>query len=205
MPKDIKTLTRGDWIKGALRRLAAKGVDKVAVAPLARELGVTKGSFYWHFKDRQALLDAMLKYWEDLGTSRIIAQVETHGGTASQRLAMVVQLSIKHVGGSLEPALRDWGRRDNAAWQVMRRVDNRRMGYLRRQFLELCGDPVEAEARSWLFYSLLGGIHLLAASPTKIARNTLLARCAEVLTRGPTSRIPNGGARSCIAKHVGSS
>ena len=58
--KDTTTLSRQAWVQGALAQLARDGIDKVRVAPLARELGVTKGSFYWHFKDRQDLLDAMV-------------------------------------------------------------------------------------------------------------------------------------------------
>ncbi len=183
MPKDAKALTRDDWINGGLKRLAVRGIDKVSVAPLARELGVTKGSFYWHFKDRQALLDAMLKHWEEFGTRQIIKRIEASGRGASERLAMVVALAIEHIGGRLEPALRDWGRRDKAVWRALRRVDNERMKYLHDQFLTLCGDPSEAEARSWLFYSLLGGIHVLAAAPINIKREHLLRRCVDVLIR----------------------
>jgi len=183
MPKDAKALTREDWIAGGLTRLAANGVDKVSVAPLARELGVTKGSFYWHFKDRQALLDAMLKRWEEFGTQRIIERIEASGGSPADRLRMIVDLSVEHIGSRLEPALRDWGRHDKRVWQAMRRVDNRRMAFLRQQFEALGGNRAEAEARSWLFYSLLGGIHVLAATPVEIKRERLLRRCVDVLVR----------------------
>ncbi|MGE0733638.1 MAG: TetR/AcrR family transcriptional regulator [Alphaproteobacteria bacterium] len=183
MPKDSRALTPEDWIDGGLNLLAAKGVDKVSIAPLARELGVTKGSFYWHFKDRQALLDAMLRHWEEFGTRQIIERIEATGVSPSERLKMVVELAVEHIGSRLEPALRDWGRRDKAVWQAMRRVDNQRMEFLCRQFMTLCGNAAEAEARSWLFYSLLGGIHVLAATPVEIQRDRLLARCIEVLIR----------------------
>ena len=102
---DGATLSRGGWIDCALDRLAADGIDKVLIAPLARELGVTKGSFYWHFKNKQDLLDAMLTRWESVGTLDIIDQVEMQGGAADARLRRTIDLSIEQVSAYLEPAL----------------------------------------------------------------------------------------------------
>lgn len=69
-------LTRDDWIDAAYESFSAGGITAVAVEPVARSLGATKGSFYWHFADRRALVDAVLDRWRDLETERLIAQVE---------------------------------------------------------------------------------------------------------------------------------
>ena len=179
--QDTSSLSRDGWIDCALDRLANDGVDKVLIAPLARELGVTKGSFYWHFKDRQDLLDAMLTRWEGVGTLDIIDQVDTAGGTADERLRRTIELSIEQVSARLEPALRQWGRRDKKVRKALRRVDEQRLAFLTKLFVQLCEDKIEAEARSWLLYSLITGRHLIAAKPAQIERKDLLKSCLEVL------------------------
>jgi len=181
---DTTSLSREDWIDGALDRLARDGIEKVLIAQLARELGVTKGSFYWHFKDRQDLLDAMLKRWEGLGTLSIIEQVDEKGGTAEDRLRLTIDLSIKQVSSRLEPALRQWGRRDKNVRKALRRVDEQRLDFLKLLFGQLTEDQNEAEARSWLLYSLITGRHLVAARPAHIDSKKLLQSCLAVLTKG---------------------
>ena len=75
---------RSRWIDQGLRALAAGGPDAVRIESLAEALGVTKGGFYWHFKDRQALLGEMLDTWEKAGTEEVIARVDSQGRPASQ-------------------------------------------------------------------------------------------------------------------------
>jgi len=184
LTQDTSSLSRDGWIDRALDRLAVDGIDKVLIAPLARELGVTKGSFYWHFKDRQDLLDAMLTRWEGVGTVNIIDQVDKAGGTADERLRRTIELSMEQVSVRLEPALRQWGRRDKKVRAALRRVDEQRLLFLKKLFGQLCGDEIEAEARSWLLYSLITGRHLVAAKPAHIERKDLLQTCLAVLTCG---------------------
>jgi len=68
--------TRSDWVDAAYRRFSEGGIGAVAVEPTARDLGTTKGSFYWHFADRRALVDAVLETWRDRETEALIAEVE---------------------------------------------------------------------------------------------------------------------------------
>ena len=68
--------SRASWITAALEVLASEGIGRVRVEPLAKKLGVTKGSFYWHFDDRPALHAAMLAQWQETQTLGIIAMVE---------------------------------------------------------------------------------------------------------------------------------
>ena len=79
-------LDREDWVNAAFERLGAGGVEAVRVEPLAKDLGVTKGSFYWHFRDREALLDAVLEAWEARETDHYIKTAETDGGQPGERL-----------------------------------------------------------------------------------------------------------------------
>jgi AcrR family transcriptional regulator len=145
---------RARWIDHGLQALAAGGPDAVRVETLARELGVTKGGFYWHFDDRAALLDEMLGAFERLGVDEIIEHVERDGGDARTRLRRLHSVtSARGRGLKVELAIRDWARRDKTVARHLRRVDNRRMDYLRSLFGEFCGGD-EVEIRSLLTFSL---------------------------------------------------
>jgi AcrR family transcriptional regulator len=155
---------RSSWIDEGLRALAAGGPDAVRIEPVARALGVTKGGFYWHFDDRRALLDEMLVTWERRLIDDVIERVETKGGDARARLSHLFTLaSVKREMIRVELAVRDWARRDPNVAQRLRRVDNRRMEYMRSLFGAFCPDEDDVEARCMVFYSLWIGSHFIAA------------------------------------------
>ena len=81
------------WVRQGLRVLADGGPDAVRVEPLARALGVTRGSFYWHFADRRALLDAMLDAWERSTTEDVIGLLESEGGDAAVKLRRLLAMN----------------------------------------------------------------------------------------------------------------
>jgi AcrR family transcriptional regulator len=127
-------------------------------------LGVTKGGFYWHFTDRHALLEEMLGTWERLVVDEAIERVEQEGGDARAKLR---RLFI--IAGSLgellrvELAVRDWARRDPAVAEHLRRVDNRRMDYMRSLFGAFGVDQDEVEIRCLVTMSLFTASHFIAA------------------------------------------
>ncbi len=154
----------GRWIEEGLRALAAGGPDAVRIEPLAQALGVTRGGFYWHFADRQALLEEMLNTWERTGVDEVIERVESESGDARAKLRRLSALA----SSSDEPlridlAVRDWARRDQQVAERLRRVDNRRMDYTRSLFGAFCPNESEVEARCMVFYSLWIGNHFIAA------------------------------------------
>jgi AcrR family transcriptional regulator len=159
------TLTpRSSWIEEGLRALAAGGPDAVRIEVLARGLGVSRGGFYWQFEDRRALLEEILDTWERLGVDEVIERVESAGGDARAKLRRLSGLA----GSSDEPlridlAVRDWARREQTVANRLRRVDNRRMDYLRSLFGAFCPDEADVEARCMVFYSLWIGSHFIAA------------------------------------------
>ena len=155
---------RTSWIQEGLRALGVGGPDAVRVEKLAQELGVTKGGFYWHFEDRPALLEEMLDAWERLVVDEVIERVDSGGWDARAKLRRLSGLA----GSSrdlmkIELAVRDWARRDKAVAKRLRRVDNRRMEYMRSLFGAFCPDDDEVEARCLVFYSLWIGSHFIAA------------------------------------------
>jgi AcrR family transcriptional regulator len=155
---------RSSWIEEGLRALAAGGPDAVRIELLAQALGVTRGGFYWHFDDRRALLEEILDAWERASVDEVIARVESEAGDARAKLR---RLSALAAAGD-EPlrtdlAVRDWARREPAVAERLRRVDNRRVAYLRTLFGALSADADDVEARCLVFYSLWIGSHFIAA------------------------------------------
>jgi len=159
----ITRTPRSRWIEEGLRALAAGGPDAVRVEALAQALGVTKGGFYGHFADRNALLDEMLDTWERMSTDEVLERVERHGGDVRAKLRLAGALTFSSELLPIDLAIRDWSRRDQTVAERLRRVDNRRMDYLRLLFGAICRDEDEAEARSVLAFSLVIGHHFMAA------------------------------------------
>ncbi|HEX2266306.1 MAG TPA: TetR/AcrR family transcriptional regulator [Solirubrobacterales bacterium] len=163
MPAATRT-PRRRWIEEGLRALARGGPDAVRIEPLAQALGVTKGGFYWHFQNRRALLEEMLDSWERESVEEVIQRVEAGGGDARSKLRRLFALAAsKNELLLIDLAVRDWARRDKAVAARLRRVDNRRMDYLRAQFGAFCPDEDEVEARCMVVASLWVGNHFLAA------------------------------------------
>ncbi len=134
------------------------------VEALATKLGVSKGGFYWHFSDRQALLDEMLNSWETTMVDNVIALIESQPADPRARLRHLFKLASS-VDIAVELAVRDWSRRDRDVASRLRRVDNRRMDYLRSLFKQICADDDDADARSMLTFSLFIGSPFIAAQP----------------------------------------
>jgi AcrR family transcriptional regulator len=153
---------RRKWIEEGLRALATGGPDAVRIDSLAKALGVTRGGFYWHFSDRSALLKEVLDTWEGATTDEVIERLEREGGDASAKLRRLLAFTSSNVLLT-DLAVREWARREQTVAERLRRVDNRRMDYLRSLFGTLCADADDVEARCMLFFSLLIGNHSIAA------------------------------------------
>lgn len=180
---------RDRWVEQGLRALAAGGPAAVRVESLAKALGVTKGGFYWHFENREALLEAMLDAWERALVDEVIARVDA-GGDGSGSEGDDARARLRHLfalageAGELrrtDLAVRDWARRDAAVSARLRRVDNRRMDYLRSLFAGFCADPDEVESRCLLAFALFVGSDFIAADHGPRTRREVLRRTLEQL------------------------
>lgn len=158
---------RGRWIEEGLRALTGGGPEAVRIESLAQALGVSKGGFYGYFRNRDALLTEMLDTWEREVTDNVIEQVESGGGDARAKLERLFAIASSDEGPvtgiTAELAIRDWARRDEAVAQRLRRVDNRRMNYLRSLFASFCRDEDDIEVRCMLAFSVRVGHHFIAA------------------------------------------
>lgn len=173
--------SRAEWLEVASEAIAEGGVNAVRVEPLARRLGVTKGSFYWHFEDREALLQALLDDWEQRGTEAIIEEVDREGGDGYQRAYRLWAMTVGDPKLTAELAIRDWSRRDEAVAARVRRIDDRRMGYLRSLLVEIGIPDDDVEAKAMLLYSLLIGNEFIAARHGRRSRTRVLEDALRVL------------------------
>lgn len=157
------------WVEAALEALATGGPEEIRIEALAAQLGVSKGGFYWHFKSRAALLEAMLDHWEQSVVGDVITEVEGSSRDPREKLRHLFQMaSTAPELLPVELALRDWSRRDEEVATRLRRVDNQRMEYLRALFTPICADEDDVEARSTLAFSLfIGSNFILAGHPGK--------------------------------------
>jgi AcrR family transcriptional regulator len=146
--------------------LGVGGLDAVRIEALAQALGVTKGGFYWHFDDRRALLEEMLDTWERVVIDEAIERVEAEGGDARAKLRRLFALASSREAralGSLDLAIREWARREKSVARRLRRIDNRRMDYMRPLFGAFCPNEDEVEARCLIALSVLVGSRFIAA------------------------------------------
>jgi AcrR family transcriptional regulator len=163
-PKDqVIRLDAAAWIATAFDALAQGGVDAVRIEPLAKALTITKGSFYWHFADRRALIDAMLIAWTQGRIAAIGEQAARHGKPAAvlHDLAELYTHRANVRGLAIELAIRSLARSDEQAAKAVRAVDRERLRHVTELFAGLGWPAAEAQARAVLFYSCLFGQSLL--------------------------------------------
>ena len=149
MSAPIRT-PRSDWIAEGLLILQTGGPDAVRIDPLAKSLGVTRGGFYWHFANRQAFLDELVDSWEQLVVDEVITSIDQAGGSGRDKLRQLISLATSPQGAkalAVEPAIRDWARRDRHVARRLRRIDKRRVDYMRGLFRDFCASEDEIEAR----------------------------------------------------------
>jgi AcrR family transcriptional regulator len=158
-------LDRSGWIDGAIEALADEGLSGMRVEALAKRFGVTKGSFYWHFKDRQDLFDAMLQTWKDGRIRDIDKQRAMPAGNESEQLQQIIEIysaNRNRKGISIELAVRDWARRDPQASAVVEEVDTYRLESACKLFVATGLSDSEAKSRSLLLYAYVFGQSLMA-------------------------------------------
>jgi AcrR family transcriptional regulator len=167
-------LSAADWEAAAIDALADAGVAGVAIEPLARRLGVTKGSFYWHFADRDALLAAALRRWEEGNTERVIAGV-ADVADPRQRLRRLIG-SVVRGGRSDRIHIALATAKHPLVRAALARVTHRRLAYLESCYVEL-GQPRRAARRSALaaYTAYVGLVHLRLEAPTELPGDDALA------------------------------
>ncbi|MGI8847160.1 MAG: TetR/AcrR family transcriptional regulator [Candidatus Dormibacteria bacterium] len=165
-------LSRDDWTAAGLVALAEGGMAAVAIEPLAARLGATKGSGYWHFANRAALVEATLQRWEREHTEMVIAEVERHSG-AVERLRTLLHAVMGHAGPQAVELALLASADDPMVAPILCRVTERRISYLTRLFREMDFDDQEAGRRALLAYTTyLGHAQLARTAPRAVPRGS---------------------------------
>ncbi len=159
---------REDWIAAALQTLVAEGVDSVKVFRLADALGVTRGSFYWHFKSRDELLRVLLQAWEAKNTRAIVSRAQNpHRDLTSAVLdifALWVDQALFDPG--LDFAIREWARRSAKVHDAVRRADDRRVEAIAGMYRRAGLSAIDAFIRARILYFMQIGYYALDLGET---------------------------------------
>ena len=168
------SLTAEDWAKAALDAIADGGIEAVAVEPLARALGVTKGSFYWHFANRKALLQAALELWEKRETTDIVRQVE-HISDPRRRLQQVFRVANSGFRNGRLTGIFAAASTDPLIGPVVERVAKKRLEFLQDAYAALGFDAEEARRWAMFAYStFMGTLQLRRDDATALPRGRVM-------------------------------
>jgi AcrR family transcriptional regulator len=169
-------------VEAAIDVLAREGIAGLRIELLAKQCGVTKGSFYWHFKDRQALLDGVLAFWRE-GRIRDIERITVvTPGKERDQLHYAIEIygaSRNRKGMAIELAVRDWARHDPLAAAVVESVDLYRLECTRQLFVATGMSDADAKSRSLLLYACVFGLSLMHYSHFDDDLSSLKQRIAE--------------------------
>lgn len=173
-------LGRNDWILGALELLTSVGVQGVKIVPLAELLGVTSGSFYWHFKNRRELHDALLEYWEREMTDMAIEQARDFSGTPEERIWNLMEQVMSSGLARYDLAIWHWAQSDTAANTAFERTLKKRFEFAKWMFKQVGFSDTQAEARGRMMVVYMMGESTLISDSEK-KRKKLLRIKFEVL------------------------
>jgi AcrR family transcriptional regulator len=184
------TLTPEAWIDAATEVLVDRGIDHLRVDVLAADLQVTRGSFYWHFRDREDLLRRVLKAWREQATEQLTRRLERASADPRVQLEDVISLPFRGRAAAraarIELAIRAWARRDEMAREAVDEADASRLRYHQQIFEALGFAAGEAQSRAFLLYSYEVAESLLHRQGTA-AQRAARRRFVERLMREPVS------------------
>jgi AcrR family transcriptional regulator len=165
-------LTAEDWLKQGLETLDNEGIHKVNVEYLARQLGVTKGSFYWHFKNHKTLIREMLDYWARTLTTNVIERSIQDSKDAKEIFFKLITIITTEKVGRYEAAIRAYARHDRKARSTIQKVDQQRLLFITGLFTGMNFKPADAEvrARLALYYQVAEQAIFLKESKKKLKK-----------------------------------
>ena len=186
-------LTPEDWARAALEVIAERGADAVAIYRLASRLGATRGSFYWHFNERDDVIRAALELWARESTTDQLPELEAIGDPV-KRLRALLRSVYERPADAVELTLSAAGD-DPVVGPIVARVTRRRMDALRQIFIDLGLSRSEAADRAWLAYAFYIGHHQMRKNREIAARQPdRLERMVKLLTSGaPRARRASRG------------
>lgn len=181
------TTTKGScdaWLDAAFELLLESGVDSVKILPLAKRLNLSRTSFYWFFKDRQALLDALIGRWREKNTQNLVRQTEAYAESIVEAVLNVFDcwLNSELFDATLEFAMRSWALQSNSVEQEVSRADEARISALTQMFVRYGFDPLAANVRGRTIYLTQIGYISMKSQETLKVRMQRIPGYVEIFT-----------------------
>jgi AcrR family transcriptional regulator len=154
-PKSTRNrATRADWLEAALGALHKQGPKGLNIQALARQLNISKTSFYWHFKDKAELVDALLDLWLHEFTETITENVKLMNSPPRQRLARAMEIIDKFDLGNYDSSFRIWARTESRVRKAVREANRLRLEFASKAFEELgfSGKSLACRSALWVGY-----------------------------------------------------
>ena len=180
--KKNKRISKHQWLDCALTALESGGIESVRVDKLAQQLGVSRSGFYWHFKNRQDLLNHMLTYWAHEYTEVVTQNKLLTEGPAIQRLENVMRTVREYGLNRFEAAIFIWSQSDPVARATFDRAFKMRVKFIGDIFAELGFEGDEKEMRAQFFIGYLAWEYTCFIPQSKIKQNRLLKLRLKLLT-----------------------
>src|SRR5271166_4131864 len=196
--------TRDNWVDLALSVLAAEGVGHVTVLNLSERLAVSRSSFYWYFKNRDELLDALLDRWDRLNTRSIVRQTQAPAATVNEAVCNVFRCWVNPAIFSprLDFAVREWARRSASVRKALDRSDRVRTEALKALFVRFGYDDQEALVRARVLYYMQIGYYALDLKEPIEARLNLTPHYVKAFTGLAPSEAEVDALRAYAARHA---
>ncbi|WP_171121755.1 MULTISPECIES: TetR/AcrR family transcriptional regulator [unclassified Ruegeria] len=177
-------VTRDDWLNVAMDVLISDGVDQIKVLNLAERMAVSRSSFYWYFKSRQELMDALLERWQATNTAALIAQAEASAATVTAAVCNVHRCVVNTdlFDTALDFAVRDWARKSGKVRRALDQSDARRLKALHAMFARYGYSEVEAETRARVLYYMQIGYDLAQLNEPMSVRISMVPHYLYVFT-----------------------
>lgn len=179
----MRRMTRNDWVTAARDILVHSGVEEVKVDRVARKARVTRGGFYWHFKNRDALLEALLRDWEARNHLEI-AQVRARWALTAPELDEIIAMWLSEEPSfqAFSVAVRNWAAKSRTVADVMHRIDEEWISLLKHLFDRSGYDAVDSLVRARVAHFHQVGYHALALRESIDVRIDLAPRYYKILT-----------------------
>lgn len=156
------------WLDAAYDMLVEAGVEAVKVMPLAKALNISRTSFYWHFQDRDALLDALIRRWRDKNTGNLVARTEGYAETITEAVLNLFDcwLDPDLFDTRMDFAIRSWAQQSPELKRTLERTDRERIAAIRTMFSRFGYDNEQADIRAHtVYYTQIGYISMMLDEP----------------------------------------
>lgn len=169
-------VTKQDWLRAALDVLVNDGLGEVKILTIGERLGVSRSSFYWYFKSREELLDALLEYWEATNTAHLVNHAERPTETITAAVCNVFKCFIDPLlfDNALDFAVRDWAKRSAKVRKILVRSDQHRVEALKAMFIRFGYDETDALTRARTLYFMQIGYNVADLNETMEERSRLV-------------------------------